>query len=42
MIVAIDINIAIAFYQPLYPIDTPPPPPPPVPRVTEPVCSSLT
>ena len=28
MIVAIDINIAIAFYQPLYPIDTPHPPPP--------------
>ena len=28
MIVAIDINIAIAFYQPLYPIDTPHPHPP--------------
>ena len=29
MIVAIDINIAIAFYQPLYPIDTPTPTPRP-------------
>ena len=32
MIVAIDINIAIAFYQPLYPIDTPHPHPPRPPR----------